>query len=310
LLISPLTKGLFQRAIQESGAGSIPRPTLQKAEQEGAKFAASLKVPSGTSEIEYLRSLPPNVLLKAASVAPPGDSLIAPNVDGWLLPVPNQLGFAKGLEHHVPLLMGSNSTEHPDQGSLTLITDATPPPGQDAVHAAITAGFGINADKALAYYGLAKGGSGHADPLYGPVEAQVSADTRYHCPVMAEAIWHSARNNPVYEYQFDHALPGLPLTAHAAELAYVFGNLLQGKLSQPFSEEDRKLSDVMQIYWTNFVKTGDPNGAGLPIWPQFDATQRRYLEFMPDGNPVAKAGQRRQICDLFNENLRSQLSLP
>ena len=316
LLFSPLTAGLFQHAIQESGAGSIPRPTLQKAEGVGTRFAAGLKVPPGTSEIAYLRSLPPDVLLKAASEAPPGDSLIAPNVDGWLMPVPNQVAFAKGLNHRVSILIGSNSTEHPTQGSLTLITDAAPPlsrsdADQNDTRGAIAAVFGNNADKAMAFYGLANGGTGIPDPLYGPVAAQVSADTRYRCPVIAEAIWHSSRSNPVYEYQFDHALPGQPLTAHAAELAYVFGNLLQTeRQSAPFTDEDRKVSDVVQTYWTNFVKTGDPNGAGLPHWPKFDATERSYLEFTTDGSAVAKSGLRRQICDLFIENVRQQVKQP
>ena len=64
--------------------------------------------------------------------------------------------------------------------------------------------------------------------------------------------------------------------------------------------------NVLQTYWTNFAKTGDPNGAGLPVWPKFDAAGRAYLEFT-DSGPVAKAGLRRQICDLFMENVQHHM---
>jgi para-nitrobenzyl esterase len=322
LLFSPLTNGLFQRAIQESGVGSIPRPTLHKAEQQGTRFAASLKAPPGASQIKFLRGLPADVLQKAATSASSGDApTVAPNVDGWFMPVSNGIAFAEGREQHIPLLIGSNSTEHPDMGALSLIAEAAPQltgslasePTSAELHdvrVAVVAAFGMNADKAMAYYGLANGGTGKTDPLFSTVTAQVSADIRYRCPVLTEATFHTSRNDPVYEYQFDRALPGQPLTAHAAELAFVFGNLLQGRLTQPFTDEDRKLSDVVQTYWTNFIKSGNPNGAGLPAWQRFDAAERSYLEFTTDGKPVAKSGLRREICDLFIENVRHEMKLP
>ena len=70
-----------------------------------------------------------------------------------------------------------------------------------------------------------------------------------------------------------------------------------------FNDVDRKVSDVMQRYWTTFAKTGDPNAEGLPAWPRFDATARAYVEFTDDG-PVAKEGLRRQQCDVFMENVK------
>jgi para-nitrobenzyl esterase len=112
----------------------------------------------------------------------------------------------------------------------------------------------------------------------------------------------------VYEYQFDRAIPGNAATFHAAELPYVFGNMRpSGFLGGPFGETDRKISEVIQTYWTNFAKTGDPNGPGLPKWPRFEPTTRPYLEFTDDG-PVAKAGLRRQICDLYIDSMTKKMA--
>ena len=125
---------------------------------------------------------------------------------------------------------------------------------------------------------------------------------------MAEAIWHTARKNTVYEYQFDHAIAGRPATQHSAEVPYVFGNLLTtGFLSGPYVDADRKISNDIQQYWANFARTGDPNGAGLPKWPKFDEKARGFMEFTDHG-PVAKEALRRPICDLYVENLNYQLS--
>jgi para-nitrobenzyl esterase len=69
------------------------------------------------------------------------------------------------------------------------------------------------------------------------------------------------------------------------------------------TEADARLSDLMQRYWTNFAKAGDPNGPGLPKWPKFDTKSRGYVEFTSEGAAV-KQGLRRQFCDLFIENLQ------
>ena len=74
----------------------------------------------------------------------------------------------------------------------------------------------------------------------------------------------------------------------------------------PANEVDAQVSHLMQQYWTNFAKTGDPNGAGLPVWPKFDPAKRAYIQFT-DAGPVAKEGLRRPYCDLFIENVRRQM---
>ena len=101
---------------------------------------------------------------------------------------------------------------------------------------------------------------------------------------------------------FPHAFPESKIGAsHSGELRYVFG-VFPG---QP-SEQERKISLDMQTYWTNFARTGDPNGNGLPAWPKFDSTAHRYLEFTDNG-AVQKENLRRDYCDLFAENLKLRM---
>jgi para-nitrobenzyl esterase len=94
---------------------------------------------------------------------------------------------------------------------------------------------------------------------------------------------------------------------HASELSHVFGTYAQGLVGvgppARATEADARLSDVMQRYWTNFAKTGDPNGPGLPMWPKFDPKLRGYVEFTSSGAAV-KQGLRRPYCDLFMENVQ------
>ena len=85
---------------------------------------------------------------------------------------------------------------------------------------------------------------------------------------------------------------------HGAEVSYVFG-----RLGANYTDVDRELSSAMQQYWTNFAKTGNPNGAGMPAWPKFDAASRGYMEFTDDG-PSSREGLRRPFCDLYVENVK------
>jgi para-nitrobenzyl esterase len=80
----------------------------------------------------------------------------------------------------------------------------------------------------------------------------------------------------------------------------------QNNLGGPYTDTDRKISNDIQTYWTNFAKTGNPNGSGLPSWPKFEPGARPFIAFTGNG-PVAGTGLRREICDLFMENLQYQM---
>src|SRR5438132_9565108 len=112
----------------------------------------------------------------------------------------------------------------------------------------------------------------------------------------------TAARNSAFEYEFARVRYGRePVGAtHASELAYVFGTLdtvgVRGAgTTAHFTFVDRQVSEEMQQYWTNFAKTGKPNGSHLPRWPKFDASSRAYIQFAAAGGLIANEGLRRQL---------------
>jgi para-nitrobenzyl esterase len=117
-----------------------------------------------------------------------------------------------------------------------------------------------------------------------------------------EALAFSGEGSPAYLYRFTRLAPGSdPIKVgafHSAELAYVFGT--QASIDRPWSARDRELSEQMQSYWTNFAKTGDPNGEGLPAWPRFDAAQQEAMQLGDVTQPIAVLdAQRKNVFDLY-----------
>jgi para-nitrobenzyl esterase len=290
LMASPLSTGLFHRAIAESGAlpfGAASR-TLAQAEQAGVVFAEKIKAPADGA-VRYLRSLSTGDLLKAGSG---GGVISGPSADGWVFPAPPSEVFAAGKEHRVPIIIGSNAIEFPANGS------------PDDLKKQVQEIFGELAPKALALYGLASD-AGHSgtDPVYGGPADQLGSDL-FRCPAMIQGEWNSTAGNPTWEYQFDRAIPPRPRTGHSSDLPYVFGNLYaKGSQGGEFQDADRALSATIQGYWTNFAKTGDPNGPGLPVWPKYDGIARKYLEFTGTATVVVQENQRGLVGDLFREML-------
>jgi para-nitrobenzyl esterase len=283
LMTSPLAKGLFHRAIAESGAAGRATP-LADAERAGQRTADALKAPA-EGALAYLRSLSTADLLKGGRVSS------SANLDGYVFDAQPPDVFAAGKALPIPLLIGSNAIEMGGGGS------------PDALRATIQSRYRDLAPKALALYGLASpGDKGITDPLYGGPNDQWAADTGFRCPGILQGEDQAAAGSPVWEYQFDRAIPPKPNVTHSGELAYVFGNLLPtGSQAGEFVDADRKLSDAIQTYWTNFAKKGDPNGAGVPNWPKYDAASRRYMEFTKAGGLSAGENQRRAFCEVFGE---------
>jgi para-nitrobenzyl esterase len=303
LMTSPLAKGLFQRVIGESGpvvlAGdpsdrktSMPL-TLRQAEERGERFAVTWKIPVGASMRE-LRAVSVSDILSAEpnyfAAAPPNLGI---TVDGYVFPKAPAEVFAAGQEHRVALLLGSNAREESPSGSRPKdLTKGI----QDA--------YGPLAEQAQALYV-------HTDPLYGTPDDQWATDTSFRCASVEQLLWHSTAGNPAFEYEFARVPVGRETVGatHASELSYVFGTLDRGiaVLGGPPPGEptavDKQISDAMQQYWTNFAKTGDPNGGRLPKWPKFDHSTRAYLQFT-DAGLVAKEGLRRPFCDLFIEHVK------
>jgi para-nitrobenzyl esterase len=296
LMTSPLSKGLFQRAIGESGAVILvgEPQSLAEAEQRGVALAEAFKIPPGAG-LDALRAVP----AAAISAAEPNYFAKAPQnlfitVDGYVFPKKPAEVFALGQEHRVGMLLGSNS--HETVPGSTLPT---------ALKEAIAEAYGPLAERAQTLYGATP------DPLYGTPEQQWATDTSFRCSAVAQLMWHVGAKNPSFQYEFARVPAGREAVGatHAVDLSYVFGTLdsvgiigVGGPPVKP-TDVDFQVSALMQQYWTNFAKTGDPNGSALPAWPRFDATSRAYLQFTERG-AAAKEGLRRPYCDLFMENVK------
>jgi para-nitrobenzyl esterase len=297
LMTSPLAKQMFCRAIVESGSAFMPPvPPLAMAEKGGEELATKLKAPQGKGELIYLRGLSVAQLLEAASKQDLNTPLmLGPVVDGFVLPESPAEVFAAGKQAAIPLIIGSTSREFGFSG----------PP--DALRSAIEQFAGDLAPRALETYGLANGGLGNTDPLYGPTANQWLADQFFRCPVTSEAMSHHAAKQPTYQYQLEHAIPGQEKdgAVHSADLPYVFGYYPRhGNISGQFGEMDFQIADWIEQYWTNFAKTGDPNGGSLPNWPEFGDSQT-FIELTQDGRVVHTSGGLRPAqCGLNREVLR------
>jgi para-nitrobenzyl esterase len=264
LMASPLTEGLFDRAIGESGAyfssTTLPALPLAKAEADGAAFATAL----GATSLADLRARPAGELGAAVGANP---TRFAPIIDGYALAADPWDVFAAGNQRHVPLLAGWNSAE-----------TKVGPTSVANVRAALTKQFREDRAAALRVY-----------PTGNARDAWLSAVALASDNFIGYNTWkwietHAATGgSPVYRYLFDHVIPTAagdpppddPGAGHATEIEFVFNTLEARKLA--WRDADRKVADEVTTYWTNFAKTGDPNGAGLPAWPAWTAAGRQVL---------------------------------
>jgi para-nitrobenzyl esterase len=285
LVATPLAKGLFARAIGESGANFGLMQTLAQAEKNGARFAASI----GGGSIETLRAKGPEELLKAT------DGFAFPsNVDGWVLPAEVYAIFAEGKQNDVPLIAGSNADEGtalspwPASGSAAAFTEN------------MRQRFGALAGRFFELY-----------PAATDEEARIAHYASYRDFVFGWQMRTWARlavrsgKSKAYLYYFSRTPPGPNSSTlgayHAAEISYVFHNL--GLSTRPYQDRDRKLSDLMSSYWVNFAARGDPNGGDLPKWPEYRPESDTLLEFGDGAAP--RKGLHRQALDLFDDYFRS-----
>ncbi|MEZ6029622.1 MAG: carboxylesterase family protein [Hyphomonadaceae bacterium] len=280
LMISPLARGLFHKAIVQSGAGrenvvyldrKSPRG-LPSAESEGETFIESLGVDAKTPA--DLRAIPADTIIAAGDPSTFGGG--GPIVDGRIIPMTVTEAFAKGIEAAVPYLVGYNSAEFP----------AKPEDIDNSLMRVIGAKLTEMRTLALTY------------PTEGDMAARIMGDIIFAEPARHLAGVHAAWRNPAFLYRFDVLSPSVQGkylgTPHAQERQYVFNTLSASPY--PTDANDQKQADYATAYWVNFAKTGDPNGDGLPTWPRYDAASDQLLEFTNDG-PVAKASPHRDRWD-------------
>ncbi len=287
LMASPLARGLFHRAIAESGP-TMSFVSQPEAEKAGIRAAESAGAPSqGT--LAYLRSLPTDTVLKKMPC------MMAGTTDGWVLPENPGLAFRQGHEARVPLIIGSAAIEFPAVGDPA------------ALKTSIREFFGDLSPRAESLYGISGGGPSASDPLYGDAADQWGSDL-FRCRAIVQGEWHTDSGNPTWEYEFDRAIPPKAHTGHSSDLPYVFGNLNRTGpgMTGDFEDADRGLSAAIQGYWTRFARTGDPNGAGAVPWPAYDGKARKYLIFGTSGEVRASENERGPVADLFREAMGRQ----
>jgi len=259
-MASPLAKDLIAGAIGESGAllGLTPLPTLREGEAVGERFGAMLNAPT----LPQLRALPAEVVLRGTSG--PNTWRFGAIVDGYVLPRAPSAIYAAGQQAHVPLLAGWNAAE----GGADAILGQGSAPTEQAFQAGLQRLYG---DKAAAARQAYAGDVARA--------ARELASDRF----IGFGTWRwidaHARSGgqPVYRYYYTQPRPasraGDPAASgahHAVEIEYVLGNL-DGNPVYAWTEADRAVSRQAQAYFANFIKTGNPNGAGLAQWPALGA---------------------------------------
>lgn len=278
LMASPLSRSLFAGAIGESGAmtSSLPPRPLAEAEQDGVKFATA----AGATSLVALRALTPEQIQEI--VAKTRGLRFSTAMDGYFLSKPLVDIFEAGQQSRVPLLAGSNSEE---QGARSVLQQAAPTPENFA--AAVRRLYGERADVVL--------------KVYAPTtteEVLEAATDLASARFVGESTWKwtelqmKTGGKPVYRYLYAHprpnylGMPGQPAPApapgrggpppaprgavHSAEIQYCMGNLDLDK-RYTWQPDDYKVSQTMQAYFVNFIKTGSPNGPGLPLWPAYEA---------------------------------------
>ena len=280
LTATPLAKGLFQRAIAESGSGVGAGPgnmrKLQDGEGDGVKFAAA----KNASSLAALRAMKWQDVVAPIPGADTGRGgfRFGPIVDGYALPASVQEIFAQGKQNDVPELTGCNKDEggavpHPD------ITD-------DDYQKAARQRFGDLADEFLKLY------PGATDAQARIAQNESSRDQARVSMYLWAVNRAKTAKAKAFTYFWTHPIPGPDVEKygahHTSEVPYVLAALDMS--DRPFTAADRKVEDTVSSYWANFATNGDPNGKGLPKWPAVSEKPEFTMELGDKSGPIPVAG--------------------
>ena len=301
LLTIPDAKGLFQKAIIESGGGRdgvlTGRPITKEgdpfyavsAETIGINFAKRYGIEGTDAEaLAKLRSLTVAQIVDGGQENAGGSiTYSGPILDGKLVTETAESAYNAGRQALVPIIIGSNSAEVP-------------------------AGF-VNAsskEQLLSQFSNVKDEMNKAYDPDGNTEfakmlTMVNTDKVWAEPARFTAKAYAAKGQRAYIYLFSYVSPSMKDrmkygAAHASEIPYVFNNL-RGRNGAAVDPKDKEVAKMMNDYWTNFAKTGDPNGNGLPKWPVYDPKKNEILEFQSDGSGVGKPEPNKARLDVMEK---------
>jgi para-nitrobenzyl esterase len=300
---SPLTKHLIAGAIGSSGSlmGTLSPEPMAEMEQRGADFAKSIRAAS----LAALRAMPADTLLARTAALSPVH--FAPAIDGYLFPKAPADLYAAGEQAHVPLLLGWNSQE---MGWQALLGPSEPT--VENFRKAVQTQYGANAEAILAVYTPA------SDTDVAAVATDLAGDrfTGFSTWRWADLHRRTGGGQPVYRYLYTRPRPAMradavedpsnippPATGavHSAEIEYAMGNLPSNRVYD-WTPEDYRVSEIFQTYYLNFVKTGNPNGPGVPHWPVFgdgDAARVMRIDVQTAAEPERGAERYRVLASLI-----------
>lgn len=315
LMTIPAAKGLFHKVISHSGGGRdgvlTGRPIRQdgadplyavSAETIGLNFARKHKI-EGTdaAAVAQLRALPMEAIVDGGQEADSAGrrTYAGPILDGKLMVETAESAYKAGRQARVPLMIGNCSAE-------------------------IGGPFVTNANSKEALFTLFGDLKGEASAAFDPqgdkefaeVLTKFNTDWVWGEPARMTARVFAAKKVPVYMFQFGYVPPAMRARArygagHGSDVSFAF-NTLNARWGAPAeaTPEEQELARVMNTYWTNFAKRGNPNGSGLPQWPMYDPQQEQILDIELDGKPVAKPDPRKArfnvIEKAFNKRERIQ----
>ena len=279
-MASPLSKILIAGAIGESGSflGTRPMRTLSEAEQAGVDFAKSIHANS----LEELRAIPAEKLLKTVSEM--HGIRFSTIVDGYFFPKNPYEIYNAGEQAHIPLLVGWNSEESNFRGVLGLEK-----PTMENFTKAVQKLYGKNAEQIIKVYRVSN-----------DAEVEQTATDLAGDRFIAFSTWKwfdmqcKTGGEQVYRYWYSRPRPALRSeinannidpkvsssgahgAVHSAEIEYAMGNLPTNRVYN-WQPEDYKVSEIMQSFFANFIKTGNPNGLGVPEWPSDNSSGLVYI---------------------------------